>query len=141
MAVWASGKKICVRTHQALGTLWKHPCRAHTTPNMKRTGNVNWDAARDGTVHSDAVCPGAMRLDAARHGTVHSEAICQGAVCPDAAHHGICLEDRACQGIFLRDAAVSEHRPSGRSRIRANGVRTMRVMAPRSRCLSRHRTL
>jgi len=35
---------------------------------------------------------------------------------------------------------VSEHFPSGCSRVRANGVRTTRVMAPRSRCLSRHGT-
>jgi len=45
-----------------------------------------------------------------------------------------------CQGIFLLDAAVSGHFPSGRSRVRANGVRMTRVMAPRSRWLSRHGT-
>jgi len=95
----ASGKKICVRTHQALGTLWMHPCRAHTAPNAKRTGNVNSDAAR--------------------HGTGHSDAVCQGAVRPDTARHGISLPDGACQGIFLLDAAVSGHFPSGRSRVRA----------------------
>jgi len=134
-----SGKKIYVRTHQALGTLRTHPGRAHTAPNTKRTANVNSDAARhgtvhsdavyqgavhpdaahDGTLHSDAVCQGAVRPDAARHGTVHSDAVCQGAVRPDAARHGICLPDGACQGIFLLDAAVSEHFPSGRSRVRA----------------------
>ena len=130
----------CVRTHQALGTLWSHPGRAHTAPNAKRTCNVNSDAARNGTVHSDIVCQGAMCREAARHGTVHSDALCQGAVRPDAAPHGICLPDGVCQGIFLLDAAVSEHFPSGCSRVRANGVRTTRVMAPRSRRLSRHRT-
>jgi len=45
-----------------------------------------------------------------------------------------------CQGIFLLDAAVSGHFPSGRCRVRANGVWTTRVMAPRSRWLSRHGT-
>jgi len=94
-----SGRTGCVRMHQALGTLWTHPSRAHTAPNVKCTGNVNSDAAR--------------------HGTVHSDAICQGAVHPDAARHGICLLDRVCQGIFLLDAAVSGHFPSGRSRVRA----------------------
>ena len=54
--------------------------------------------------------------------------------------HGICLPDGARQGIFLLDAAVSGHFPSGRSRVRANGIRTTRVMAPRSRWLLRHGT-
>jgi len=54
--------------HQALGTLETHPGRAHTAPNVKRKGNVNLDAAHHGTVHSDAVCQGAMRPDAAHHG-------------------------------------------------------------------------
>ena len=84
----ASGRTGCVRMHQALGTLWTHPGRAHTAPNAKRTGNVNSDAARHGTVHSDA------------------------------ARHGICLPGAACQGIFLLDAAVSGHFPSGRSCVR-----------------------
>jgi len=44
-----------------------------------------------------------------------------------------------CQGIFLLDAAVSGHFPSERCRVRANGVWTTSVMAPRSRWLSRHR--
>ena len=94
-----SGRTGSVLTHQALGTLWTHPGRAHTARNAKRTGNVNSDAAR--------------------HGTVHSDAVCQGAVRPDAARHGICLPDGACQGIFLLDAAVSGHFPSGCSRVRA----------------------
>ena len=94
-----SGKKICVRTHQALGTLWTHPVNAHTAPNAKRTGNVNSDAARHGTV----------RPDAARHG------ICL----PDGVWQGIFFLDAPCQGIFLLDAAVSGHFPSGRSRVRA----------------------
>jgi len=85
--------------HQTLGTLWTHPGRADTAPNVKHIGNVNLDAARDGTVHSDPVY----------HGAVH----------PDAARHGICLPGAACQGIFLLDAAVSGHFPSGRSRVRA----------------------
>jgi len=95
----AFGRTGCVLTHQALGTLWTHPGRAHTAPNAKRTGNVNSDVAR--------------------HGSVHSDAVCQGAVRPDAARHGICLPDGACQGIFLLDAAVSGHFPSGCSRVRA----------------------
>jgi len=45
-----------------------HPGRAHIAPNAKRTGNLNLDAARHGTVHSDAVCQGAVRPHAARHG-------------------------------------------------------------------------
>ena len=94
----ASGCPGCIRTHQALGTLWMHPGRAHTAPNTKRTGNVNSDTAR--------------------HGTMHSDAVCQGVVRPDAACHGICLPDRACQGIFLLDAAMSGHFHSGRSRVR-----------------------
>jgi len=89
----ASGGTGCVRTHQALGTLWTHPGRAHTAPNVKLTGNVNSDAAR--------------------HGTVHSDAVHQGAVRPDAAHHGICLPDGAGQGIFLLGAAVSGQMASG----------------------------
>jgi len=115
----ASGRTGCIQTHQALGTLWTHPGRAHTASITKRTGNVNSDAARHGTVHSDAVCQGAVHLDAARHGTVHSDALCQGPVHPDAARHGICLPDGACQGIFLLDAALSGHFPTGRSRVRA----------------------
>jgi len=95
----ASGRTGCVRTHQALGTIWTHPGRAHTAPNAKRTGNVNSDAACHGTVHSDAICQDGVRLDAARH--------------------GICLPDGACQGIFLLDTAVSGHFPSGRSHVRA----------------------
>jgi len=97
-----------------------HPGRAHTAPSAKRTGNVNSEAAR--------------------HRTVHSDAVCQGAVCPDAGRHGICLPDGACQGIFLLNAAVLGHYPSGRSSVRANGVQTKRVMAPRLRSLSRHGT-
>jgi len=93
----ASGRTGCVQTHQALGTLWMHPGRAHTAPNAKRTGNVNSDAARHRTVYSHAVCRSALR--------------------PDAARHGICLPDGACQGIFLLDAAVSGHFPSGCSRV------------------------
>jgi len=116
----ASGRAGCVRTDQTLMTLWMYPGRAHTAPNAKRTGNVNSDAAGQGTMHLDAVCQGAVR--------------------PDAARHGICLPDGVCQGIFLLDAAVSGHFPSGRSRVRANGVRTTHVMAPRSHCLSRHGT-
>jgi len=96
---YSSGKKICVHTHQVLGTLWTHHGRANTAPNAKHTGNVNSDAAR--------------------HGTVHSDALCQGAVHPDAARHGICLPDGAWQGIFLLDAAMSGHFPSGRSCVRA----------------------
>jgi len=45
-----------------------------------------------------------------------------------------------CWGIFLLDAAMSGHFPSGRCRVRANGIWTMRVMAPRSRWLSRYGT-
>ena len=45
-----------------------------------------------------------------------------------------------CQCIFLLDAAVSGHFPSGRSRVRANGIRMTRVMAPWLRWLSRHGT-
>jgi len=45
-----------------------------------------------------------------------------------------------CQDIFLLDTAVSGHFPSGHSCVRANGVRTTRVMALRSCWLSRHRT-
>ena len=95
----ASGRTSCVQMHQAFGTLWTHPGRAPTTPNTKRTGNVNSDAAR--------------------HNTVRSDAACQGAVHPDTSRYCICLPDRACQGIFLLDAAVSGHFPSGRSRVRA----------------------
>jgi len=116
----ASGCTGCVRTHQALGTLWTHTGRAHTAPNAKRTGNVNSDAARHGTMHSDAICQGAMYLDTALH--------------------GICLPDGVCKGIFLLDAAVSEHFPSGRSRVRANDIQRTHIMVPRSRCLSRHGT-
>ena len=94
-----SGKKICVRTHQALRMLWTYPGRAHTAPNAKRTGNVNSDAVRHGTMHSDAICQGTVRLDTACH--------------------GISLPDGAYQGIFLLDAAMSGHFPSGRSCVRA----------------------
>ena len=45
-----------------------------------------------------------------------------------------------CQRIFLLDAAVSKHFTSGCSRVSANGVQTIRVMAPQSRCLSRYAT-
>ena len=85
--------------HQVLGMLWMHPGRVHTTPNTKRTGNVNSDVAH--------------------HGTVHSDAICQGSMCLDAARHGIYLPDRAYQGIFLLYKAVSGYFPSGRSCVRA----------------------
>jgi len=95
----SSVKKICVRTHQVLGMLWTHPVSAHTTPNTKRTGNVNSDAAHHGTVHPDAD----------RHG------ICL----PDRAWQGIFLRDTLCQGIFLLDAAESGHFPSGCSCVRA----------------------
>jgi len=115
----ASGRTGCVQTQQALGTRWTHPGRAHTAPNANRTGSVNSDVARHGTMHSDAVCQRAVRPDTACHGTVHSDTVCQGAVRPDAAGHGICLPDGACQGIFLLDAAVSGHFPSGRRRVRA----------------------
>ena len=102
-----------------LVTLWTHSGRAHTAPNVKRTGNVNSDAARHGTVHSEAICQGAVRPDAVPHDAVHSDAVCQGAVRLDAVYHGLCLPDGACQGIFLLDAAVSGHFPSGRSHVRA----------------------
>jgi len=137
----ASGRTGCVRMHQALGTLWTHPGRAHTAPNAKRTGNVNSDAARHGTVHSDA----------ARHGICLPGAACQGIFLLDAAVSGHFSSGRSrvrafsfwtqlCQDILLLDAATSVHFPSGRSRVGTNGVRTTRVMAPRSRWLSRDRT-
>jgi hypothetical protein len=50
---------------------------------------------------------------------------------------GHMLPDEECQGICLLDAAVSGHFPSGRSRVSANGFRTTRVTASRSRWLSR----
>ena len=106
----ASGRTGCVLTHQALGTLWTHPGSAPTAPNAKRTCNVNSDAARHST----------MRPDAARH------CICL----LDGAWQGILVLDAWCQSIFLLDAAVSVHFPSGRSRVRANGIRMTRVMAP-----------
>ena len=94
-----SGRIGCVRTHQVLGMLWTHPGRAHTAPNTKCTGNVNSDAARHSTVHSDAICQCSMRLDTACH--------------------GIYLPDRVCQGIFLLYTAVSGYFPSGCSCVRA----------------------
>jgi len=126
----ASGRTGCVLTHQALGMLWTHPGSAHTTPNAKRTGNVNSDASRHGM----------MRPDAARHGICLPDGAWQGIFVLDARCQGIFLLDARCQGIFLLDAAVSGHFPSGRSRVRANGIRTTRVMAPWLRWLSRHGT-
>ena len=136
----ASGRKGCLLMHQALGTLWTHPGSAHTAPNAKRTGNVN----------SDAACHSTMRLDAARHGICFPDGAWQGIFVLDAQCQGIFLLDARCQGIFLLDAAVSGHFPSGpavsghfpsgRSRVRANGIRTTRVMAPWLRWLSRHGT-
>jgi len=145
----ASRRTGCVRTHQALGTLWTHPGRAHAAPNAKRTGNVNLDAARHGTMHSDAVCQGTMRPDAARHGIRCPDAVGTASAYGtgpvraffflDAALSGHFLQDGACQGIFLLDAAVSGHFlldaavsghfPSGRSCVRAFPTRHSRVRA------------
>jgi len=135
----ASRRTGCVRTHQALGTLWTHPGRAHAAPNAKRTGNVNLDAARHGTMHSDAVCQGTMRPDAARHGIRCPDAVgtasaygtgpvrafffwtqpCQGISFRTELVRafsfwtqpcqGISYWTQPCQGIFLLDAAVSGH--------------------------------
>jgi len=116
--------------HQALGTLWTHPGSAHTARNAKRTGNVNSDAARHGT----------MRPDAAHYGICLPDGAWQGIFVLDARCQGIFLLDARCQGIFLLDAAVSGHFPSGRSRVRANGIRMTRVMAPWLRWLSRYGT-
>jgi len=94
------------------------------------------------------------------HGICLSDGACQGIFFLDAALSGHFLLDRTCQGIFLLDAAVSGNflldtavsgyfpsgrshiraLPTGRSRDRANGIRTTRVMAPRSCWLSRHGT-
>ena len=126
----ASGRTGCVLIHQALGTLWTHPGSTHTAPNAKRTGNVNSDAAHHGT----------MRPDAALHGICLPDGAWQGIFVLDARCQGIFLLDTRCQGIFLLDAAVSGHFPSGCSRVGANGIRTMRVMAPWLRWLSRHGT-
>ena len=141
------------RMHQALGTLWTYPVSAHTAPNVKRTGNVNSDAACHGTVcpdadrHGiclpdgawqgifllDAPCQGIFLLEAPCQGIFLLEAPCQGIFLLDAPCQGIFLLDTPCQSIFLLDAAVLGHFPTGR-------VRTMYVMAPRSRWLSRCRT-
>jgi len=126
----ASGRTGCVLTHQALGTLWTHPGSAHTATNTKRRGNVNSDAASHGT----------MRPDAARHGICLPDRAWQGIFVLDARCQGIFLLDTWCQGIFLLNTAVSGYFPSGRSRVRANGIRTTYVMAPWLRWLSRHRT-
>jgi len=151
------------RMHQALGTLWTYPVSAHTAPNVKRTGNVNSDAACHGTVCPDAdrhgiclpdgawqgiflldapcqgiflleaPCQGIFLLEAPCQGIFLLEAPCQGIFLLDAPCQGIFLLDTPCQSIFLLDAAVLGHFPTGR-------VRTMYVMAPRSRWLSRCRT-
>jgi len=97
--VFASGRRGCVQMHQALGTLWTYSVSAHTAPNAKCTGNVNSDAAHQGTVH-----PNADR---------HSIRL------PNGVWQGIFLLDALCQGIFLLDAAVSGHFTSGRSHVRA----------------------
>jgi len=95
----ASGRTGCVLTHQALGIHWTLPGSAYTAPNAKRTGNVNSDAARHGICLPDRAWQGIFVLDAR----------CQG----------IFLLDIRSQRIFLLDAAVSEHFPSGCSRVRA----------------------
>ena len=130
-----SGKKICVR---------RHPVTTHTAPNAKRTGNVNSDAARHGTVHPDADRHGIYLPDGALQSIFLLDALCQGIFLLDAAVSGhfpsghsrvraFSFWTQPCQGIFLLDAAMSGHFPTGR-------VRTTRVMAARSRWLSRHGT-
>jgi len=86
-----------------------HPGSVHTTPNAKRTGNVNSDAARHST----------MLPDAARHGICLPDGAWQGIFVLDVWCQGIFLLDARCQCIFLQDAAVSGHFPSGRSLVRA----------------------
>ena len=100
---FASGRTGCVRTHQALGTLWTHPGRVYTAPNTKRSGNVNSDTACHGTVHSDSVWTQLAIASAYRTERVRA----------------FSFWTQPCQGIFLLDAAVSEHFPSGRSHVRA----------------------
>jgi len=107
----ASGHTGCILMHQTLRTLWMHPGSTHTAPKIKRTGNVNSDAAHHSPMH------------------------------PDGARHGICLQYGVWQGIFLLDAAVSGYFPSGCSCVRANGIWMIRVMAPWLRWLSRHGTV
>jgi len=122
-------------------------------PDADRHGICLLDGAWQGIFLLDALCQGIFLLDAAVSvyfptGHVWTTRLMPARIrkkklrpeCPDAACHGICLPDGVCQGIFLLDAAVSEHFPSGRSCIRANGVWTTRVMALRSRWLSRHGT-
>jgi len=70
-----------------------------------------------------------LNSDADRHGTVHPDTVRHGICLLDRAWQGIFLLDTWCQDIFLLDAAVSGYFPSGRSRVRSNGIRTMRVMA------------
>jgi len=125
----ASRRTGYVLTHQALGTLWTHPGSAHTTPNAKRTGNVNSDAARHGTMRPDAARHGISLPDVAWQGIFVLDARCQGIFLLDVRCQGIFLLDARCQGIFLLDAAVSGHFcsghtvsghfPSGRSCVRA----------------------
>jgi len=102
-----------------LGILWTHPGGAHTTFNVKHTGNVNSDAAHHDTVHLDAVCQAALRPDAARHGTMPPDAI--GTVSAYRTEHVRVFSfwTHPCQGIFLLDPSVSGHFPSGHSRVRA----------------------
>ena len=97
-----------------LGTLWRHPGSAHTTPNAKCTGNVNLDAARHGTMRPDAARHGICLPDGVWQGIVVLDAWCQGIFLLDARCQGIFLLDAQCQGIFLLDAAVSGQMASGR---------------------------
>jgi len=112
----SSGKKICVRT-----------CR----------------------LRPDA--PGAREaLDAPWQGTYRSQRethrLCEfGRSSPWHRAFGRRMPGRRASGHsspwhLLTGRSVSGHFSSGRSRVRANGIRTTRVVAPRSRCLSKHGT-
>jgi len=125
--------------------LWTHPVSAHTTPNAKRTGNVNLDTARYSTMRPDADQQGICLADGVWQSIFLLDALCQGIFLLYAAMsrhfpsghscvRAFSFWMQPCQGIFLLDAAVSGHFPTGR-------VWTTRVMAAQSRWLSRCGTL
>ena len=142
-----SGKKICVRTHRlhpdapgardALDAPWQSTyCSQGETHRQCEFGHSTpWHHAFGHRMPGRRAsgCSSPWHLLTGRSVSGHF---------PSGRSHvrAFSFWTQPCQGIFLLDTAVSQHFPSGHSRVSANGVRTTRVMAPRSRCLSRHGT-
>ena len=140
-----SGKKICVRTHRlrpdAPGARDALDAPCQRTYRSQRETHRQCEFGRSSPWHhaSGRSSPRHLLTGRSVAGHFHSGRTVSGHFPSGRSRvRAFSFWTQPCQGIFLLDAAVSGHFPTGRRRVSANGVRTTRVMAPRSRWRSRH---